>query len=83
MENMIFVKQIEEICNDMKLSYIESIIFWCEKNNIELELIASLINKDQVLKSKMVGVEDRIFNKEYNDEVKVYTTLKEHAEKSA
>lgn len=61
MENMIFVKQIEEICNDMKLSYIESIIFWCEKNNIEVDLIAEYIKKDTVLKSK-IQVEAELLN---------------------
>jgi hypothetical protein len=48
-----FAQEIEVLHKSQDIDYIDAVIFWCEKNNIELELIASLINKDQVLKSKI------------------------------
>jgi hypothetical protein len=48
-----FAQQIEIIHKNQDIDYIDAVVFWCEKNNIEIELVASLINKDQVLKSKI------------------------------
>lgn len=48
-----FAQQIEIIHKNQNIDYIDAVVFWCEKNNIEIELVASLINKDQVLKSKI------------------------------
>lgn len=58
---MSFVKQIEKISSINKLSYIDSIIYWCDKNNIEIDLIAEYIKKDNVLKSK-IQVEAELLN---------------------
>ena len=38
-------QEIEKIVSETKSSYIDSIIYFCEKNNIELDLISKLISK--------------------------------------
>ena len=40
-----FAQEIEKIVRETKSSYIDSIIYFCEKNNIELDLISKLISK--------------------------------------
>ena len=40
-----FAQEIEKIVCETKSSYIDSIIYFCEKNNIELDLISKLISK--------------------------------------
>ena len=40
-----FAQEIEKIVSETKSSYIDSIIYFCEKNNIELDLISKLISK--------------------------------------
>jgi hypothetical protein len=36
--------EIEQIVANYKLSYIDAIVFHCEKNDIEIETIAKLLN---------------------------------------
>ena len=40
-----FSSEIEEIVKSSKLSYIESVLHYCEENSIELETISKLISK--------------------------------------
>jgi len=39
-----FSIKIEEISNELKISYMDAIIWYCEKNEIEVETAAKLIN---------------------------------------
>jgi uncharacterized protein YeaC (DUF1315 family) len=48
-----FIEEIEVICRDKNLEYIDAVIMWCEKNNIEVETAAYWIKKDSVMKSKI------------------------------
>jgi uncharacterized protein YeaC (DUF1315 family) len=48
-----FVEEIEILCRDKNIEYIDAIIFWCEKNNLEVETAAYWIKKDPVMKSKV------------------------------
>jgi len=48
-----FALEIEKIRTIYNTDYIDSIIKYCEDKNIEIELIATYINRDQVLKSKI------------------------------
>jgi len=48
-----FALEIEKIRTVYNTDYIDSIIKYCEDKNIEIELIATYINRDQVLKSKI------------------------------
>lgn len=48
-----FIEEIESICKNSKVEYIDAIVMWCEKNNIEVETAAAWIKKDNSLKSKV------------------------------
>lgn len=48
-----FIEEIESICKNRKVEYIDAIVMWCEKNNIEVEIAAAWIKKDNSLKSKV------------------------------
>ena len=48
-----FVEEIEVLCRDKNIEYIDAIVFWCEKNNLEVETAAYWIKKDPVMKSKV------------------------------
>lgn len=49
----VFSKQIEALCEQRNIEYIDAIIHWCESNNVEVEYAANLIKKNQVLKLKV------------------------------
>lgn len=42
-ENIAFAMHIETIVKDMRLSYIEAIVHYCNENDIEVEIIPKLI----------------------------------------
>ena len=56
-----FAQEIEILHKSQDIDYIDAVIFWCEKNNIEVDLIAEYIKKDTVLKSK-IQVEAELLN---------------------
>ena len=53
LKNSGFVEEIEKLCKDKGIEYIDAIVFWCEKNNLEVETAAYWIKKDPVMKSKI------------------------------
>jgi hypothetical protein len=48
-----FVEEIEKLCRDKNIEYIDAIVFWCEKNNLEIETAAYWVKKDPVMRSKV------------------------------
>lgn len=48
-----FVEEIEIICQDKNIEYIDAVVFWCEKNNLEIETAAYWIKRDPVMRSKI------------------------------
>lgn len=53
-----FAQEIEKIVkNNDNMSYIDSIIFFCEKNNIDLESVPKLISKPLKEKIKYEAME--------------------------
>ena len=53
-----FAQEIEKIAqNNVNMSYIDSIIFFCEKNNIDLESVPKLISKPLKEKIKYEAME--------------------------
>jgi len=52
-KNSSFVEEIEILCRDKNIEYIDAIVFWCEKNNLEIETAAYWIKKDPAMKSKV------------------------------
>ena len=53
LKNSSFIDEIEKLCRDKNIEYIDAVIFWCEKNNLELETAAYWIKKDPVMRSKI------------------------------
>ena len=51
--NESFANEIEEIVWMKDVSYTDSVVIWCERNNYEIEAAALLIKKDPVLRSKI------------------------------
>lgn len=52
-KNSSFVTEIEVLCKEKNIEYIDAIVFWCQKNNLEIETAAYWIKKDPVMKSKI------------------------------
>ena len=48
-----FVIEIEMIVKDKSCEYIDAIMIYCGRNNIEVETIADLIKHNSVLKAKL------------------------------
>ena len=48
-----FMEDIEKMVKDHDLSYLDSIIEWCERRSIDPEHIASFISSNMVLKAKL------------------------------
>jgi len=53
--------EIEQLVFDHNLSYMDAILFYCEKNNFDYEYIGSLVTKNEELKSK-VAIEAESLN---------------------
>lgn len=52
-KNEEFINQIEKLCLDKKIEYIDAVVHWCTLNNIEVETVAVWIKKDPVFRSKI------------------------------
>ena len=48
-----FVEEIETICRDKNIEYIDAVVMWCEKNNLEVETAAYWIKKDASMRMKI------------------------------
>jgi Phage late-transcription coactivator len=48
-----FSFEIDKLCHDKGIDYIDAVVLWCERNKVEVEYAASLIKKDPVFKSKI------------------------------
>jgi len=48
-----FAAEIDKLCQDKGIEYIDAVIHWCESNKVEIEYAANLIKKDPVFKSKI------------------------------
>jgi predicted Ser/Thr protein kinase len=49
----LILTEIELFCRKNDLSYIEGVVFWCEKNNVDVEYVASIAKKDKLFRSKL------------------------------
>lgn len=48
-----FVEEIETLCKDKNIEYIDAIVLWCERNKLEVETAAYWIRKDPTMKAKI------------------------------
>ena len=48
-----FVQDVERLCREKNLEYIDAVVMWCERNNLDIETAAYWIKKDPAMKSKI------------------------------
>jgi hypothetical protein len=48
-----FIMEIESLVKEKNIEYIEAIILYCDKNNIEVETVATIIKQNQAIKFKV------------------------------
>ena len=53
LKNSGFVEEIEKLCKEKNIEYIDAIVFWCEKNKLEIETAAYWIKKDPAMRAKI------------------------------
>lgn len=57
-----FAREIEQLVKRHSLEYMDAVLHYCEKNEIEIESIAALVRANQTLKSKIqIEAEDLNF----------------------
>jgi tRNA A37 threonylcarbamoyltransferase TsaD len=52
-KDIIFANEINELCVEKKMEYIDAVVKWCEDNGFEIEYAAALIKKNSVMMSKI------------------------------
>lgn len=53
LKNSNFVNEIDLLCKEKNIEYIDAIVFWCQKNNLEIETAAYWVKKDPVMRLKI------------------------------
>ena len=48
-----FSQDVRKICQEKSMEYIDAVVYWCERNNVEVEYAAALIKKDSVILSQI------------------------------
>ncbi len=48
-----FISDIETIHQSLNLSYMESVVYWCEAKGLEVETVSSIVKNNRVLKSRI------------------------------
>lgn len=48
-----FIKDIENLVSKYKLDYMDAVVHYCEKNNVEIEAAATIIRNNIRIKSKL------------------------------
>jgi hypothetical protein len=51
--NVDLAKEIERLTKNGQVDIIDAVCHWCKENNVDVETVAALIKRDQVLKSKI------------------------------
>jgi hypothetical protein len=46
-----FSQDVRKLCQEKSMEYIDAVVYWCERNNVEIEYAAALIKKDSVIMS--------------------------------
>jgi len=48
-----FLKEIEALVIEKKMEYIDAVVYYCDKHNMEIETAAQLIKQNQRFKAKI------------------------------
>jgi uncharacterized protein YeaC (DUF1315 family) len=51
--NTEFPAEIEKLVRENEIEYMDAVILWCERNNLEVEFAAEMIRRNTVLKAKI------------------------------
>jgi hypothetical protein len=55
-----FALEIEMVVKEKKIDYLDAVMYYVEKNNIEVETAASLIKSSQILKGKIAAEAEQL-----------------------
>jgi hypothetical protein len=47
-----FNHDVDKMCNN-NVQYIDAVVTWCTRNNLDIEVVAAVIKKDPVIKAKL------------------------------
>lgn len=50
---MSFTQEIQSLCEEKNISYIDAIVLLSEQKNLEIEVLADFLKKDPVIVSKL------------------------------
>ena len=53
LKNSNFVADVEQICRDKNVEYIDAVVLWCERTKLDIVTAAYWIKKDPAMKSKI------------------------------
>lgn len=48
-----FINEIETLKQTLSLTYMESVVYWCEARGLDVESVSGIIKKNRVMKSKL------------------------------
>jgi len=48
-----FIREIEDFVKESRLDYIDAVLLYCEKNYLEIETVASMIQHSSGIKAKI------------------------------
>lgn len=48
-----FLMEINKLCKDKSVTFMDAVVYYCEKNDVEIEAAAQYIRKNVVLKAKL------------------------------
>jgi hypothetical protein len=51
--NTEFPAEIEKLVRENEIEYMDAVILWCERNNLEVEFAAEMIRRNTALKAKI------------------------------
>ncbi len=51
--NTEFPAEIEKLVRENEIEYMDAVILWCERNNLEVEFAAEMIRRNAALKAKI------------------------------
>jgi len=53
LKNNNFIVDVENICREKNIDYIDAVVLWCDRNKLEIETAAYWIKKDPTMRSKI------------------------------
>lgn len=48
-----FLKKIDDLVNVKGISYVDAIVYYCEKNNVDIETVASIVKGNAKIKAQL------------------------------